>query len=73
MKKLVTLEQDDIDCLHDVIKEALNFEDLSNERVLEYWNKLPDDLKDEAIHWGLDDTVVGDNIYEWLIEHSYPG
>lgn len=69
MKKIITLEQEDIDCLHDVILEALDYSgDLTNEIVLTYWNIFPDDLKAEAEHWGLDDTVVRDNIYEWLTE-----
>jgi hypothetical protein len=69
MKKSVILDQDDLDSLHDTILEALEL-DLDNKQVLEYWNKLPDDLKDDAIHWGIDDSVVSDNIYEWFVENG---
>jgi hypothetical protein len=68
MKKLITLEQQDIDSLHDTILEALD-KDLSNEDVIKIWNQLPDHIQEEAIHWGLSDTVVGDNIYEYLSEN----
>ena len=71
MKKTVTLEQEDIDCLHDVILEAFDYSgDLTNDVVLTYWNMLPEHIKDEAEHWGLDDTVVRDNIYVWLQKHE---
>ena len=68
MKKTVELEKEDIAHLHDVILEALN-RHLTDEEVIDFYNKLPQHLKDEAEHWGLDDSVVRDNIYEWLEEH----
>jgi len=71
MKKTVVLEQEDIDDLRDTISNAIDTtENLTNEKVLEVWNKLPDDIKENAIHWGLDDTVVGDEIYEWIIDNG---
>jgi hypothetical protein len=70
MKKEITLEQEDIDHLHDTILEALGgTEDLSNDAVLSVWNTLPEYIQEEAAHWGLSDSVVRDNIYEWLIEN----
>ena len=68
MKKTVILEQEDLDCLHDVVLEALEL-DFDNQQLIELYNKLPQDLKDEAEHWGLYDTVVRDNIYEYLTEN----
>jgi hypothetical protein len=71
MKKTVVLEQEDIDDLRDTIFNAIGTtENLTNEKVLEVWNKLPDDIKENAIHWGLNDTVVGDKIYEWIIDNG---
>ena len=65
MKKSITLEQDDINHLHDVILEAYN-EDFSDEKVIETWKDLPEYIQNEGIHWGLIDTVVSDKIYVYL-------
>lgn len=72
MKKHVTLEQEDINALHDVILEALEYpnEDITDEIILNCWKNLPEHIKEDAIHWGLDDTVVRDNIYVWLQENK---
>jgi len=65
MKKHIELEQSDIDSLHDVILEALNLpDDIPNDVVIGIWYSLPEYLKDEAVHWGIYDSVVRDNIYE---------
>ena len=32
------------------------------------FDELPEHIKNDAYHWGLNDTVVRDNIYEWYIE-----
>jgi len=44
----------------------LDEEDLTNEEILAYWEMFPDDIKSEAIRWGVSDSVVGDNMYVWL-------
>lgn len=71
MKKTIELEREDLDALHDVILEALHYSgDLTDEVILTYWNMLPEHLKAEAEHWGLSDSVVRDNIYEWLQDNK---
>jgi hypothetical protein len=67
MKKSVILEQQDLNGLHDVVLEAIEL-DLDNQQLIDLYNKLPQDLKDEAEHWGLNDSVVRDNIYEYLTD-----
>ena len=62
----VEFDQSDLDTLHDVIFNALGKEDLTNEQIIEYWNKLPEDIKLEAIEWGVSDTPTRDNMYEWF-------
>jgi len=69
MKKDIILEQEDIDSLHDTILEAINYS-ADRYEILEYWNKIPEHIKEEAIRWGIDDTVVRDNIYVWLKENK---
>ena len=70
MKKTIILEQEDINDLHDVITDALDIpQDLTNEQVIEVWNKLSEDLRDQAIHWGTDNLDVRDKIYEYLTDN----
>ncbi|WP_158728309.1 MULTISPECIES: hypothetical protein [unclassified Flavobacterium] len=66
----VEFDQSDLDTLHDVIFNALRKEDLTNEQILEYWNKLPDDIKMEAIKWGVGDTPTRDNMYVWFQQNG---
>jgi hypothetical protein len=66
MKIKVELEQSDLDSLHDTIFNAIEIEDLTNEQLIEFWEILPEDIQSEAMRWGLDDSVVRDNIYVWL-------
>ena len=51
--------------MHDVILEALD-KSVSNEEILKVWENLPSYIKIEAIEFGLSDTCVRDNIYEFL-------
>jgi hypothetical protein len=72
MKKTVILEQSDIDHLHDVVKEALDIPgEIPNDVIIGVWYMLPEHLQEEATHWGLSDSVVRDNIYEWLENNKY--
>lgn len=56
--------------LHDVILEATNKLSLSQEELESLFDELPDDIKCDAYKWGLNDTVVRDNIYEWYQENK---
>jgi hypothetical protein len=63
----IEFSDDDIDSLHDVIINALDDkDDLTRVEILEYWKKFPDDIKLDALKWGVSDSVVGDNMYVWL-------
>jgi hydroxymethylpyrimidine pyrophosphatase-like HAD family hydrolase len=48
--------------LHDVILEVLGVS-MDDKKLEELFRTLPSSIKDEALHWGLSDTVVRDNIY----------
>lgn len=66
----IELNDSDISTLHDVITNALDDkDDLNREEILEYWKKLPDDIKLSAIRWGISDTPTRDNMYEWFQEN----
>lgn len=69
MKTIIELDQDDLNTLHDVIYNALEIEDLTNEQILEYWNKIPDYIQYDALNWGVSDTPTREAIYKWLIEN----
>lgn len=62
----VVLDQDDLNTIHDVIFNALDIEDLTNEQIIEYWNKFPDSIKLDVLKWGVRDTPTSDDMYDWL-------
>ena len=62
----VKLDRDDLNTLHDIIGEALDNWELTDEQLIEYWNKLPNDIKADAMKWGVSDTPTRDNIYVWI-------
>jgi hypothetical protein len=65
MKVTVEFEEGDLAPLHDIVYELTEIE-LTDQQLEIIWGKLPEHLRMEAIHWGLNDTVVKDNIYEHL-------
>lgn len=69
----IELERDDLNTLHDVIIEALDLlwdKGISDEEIIQYWNKLPNDIKLDALKWGVSDTPTKDAIYVWLQENK---
>lgn len=60
----VLLTRPDLDALHDVL---YNLSDITytDEQLYTIWKEIPQHLKDDATHWGMNDTVVRDNIYGW--------
>ncbi len=64
----IEFDQDDLNSIHEVIFNALNKEDLTNDEIISYWNMLPDNIKFDALNNGLD-TVVRDNMYVWFQEN----
>ena len=66
----IEFSNDDIDSIHDVIINALDDkDDLNRDEILEYWKKFPEDIKLDALKWGINDTPTRDNMYEWLQEN----
>ena len=64
-------EQSDLDHLHDVYFDATltvtgEETSLNEEQILELWERLDDDIKFDAMKWGLSDTCVRDNIWEFV-------
>ena len=69
MKTEVTLDQDDIRDMHDVVYEVYD-EKPSDDFIKFCWDQLPDHIKGTAIKWGCGDTVFRDNMCEWLSEYK---
>lgn len=70
MKVRIEFEEGDLDTLHDVVFGLFD-KDLSDEELLKIWNKLPEDIHGAAIHWGMDDSVVRDDIHEYLKNNKH--
>ena len=66
VEKTIILEQGDLEHLHDVILEAIN-KSLPDKEIIKIWDLiLPEDIKLQAEQYGISDTVVRDNIYEFM-------
>lgn len=61
----------DVKYMHDTVYEALN-KSLSEKELEDLFLSLPKDIQLDALKWGITDTVVRDNIYEYLIEQNKP-
>lgn len=61
----VELEDEDFNHLHDVILEALDYDNsnLNNIKIKKIWDNLPNDIISTAIRWGTSDSVFRDNMY----------
>jgi hypothetical protein len=72
MKRDISLEREDLDAMHDVILEALDYKNeyITDDLIKEYWGKLPDHIKGIAIQWGCNDTVFRDEMYVWVIKNK---
>ena len=65
----VTFDKNDMDHLKDCIFNVLSEYNISNEEAMLYWKKLPDDIKFDALEYGISDTPTREKIYEWLSEN----
>ena len=64
--KSIKFEVHEWNSLHDTILNASKFEEnLSSDELQKIFESMPEDLQDDAIHWGFSDSVVRDNIYVW--------
>jgi len=67
------LDREDLKDIHDAMYEGLGCKKLlTDDEIRGYWNELPVWIRLEAISYGCNDTVVRDNVFEWL-EKKYRG
>lgn len=53
------------DHMHDVVFDADN-KNLSQKELVLLYSKLPEHIQKDAVRWGLNDSVVRDDIYVWI-------
>lgn len=58
--------KDEWDSFHDTIFDLTGKESIDKKALVTFWESLPENLKKDSIRWGLNDSVVRDNIYEYL-------
>lgn len=64
--------QHDWNHMHDCILNATwhtTKKKSTKEELVEIFNKLPEDLKEEAYKWGMSDTLWRDRFFEWYKEN----
>ena len=71
MKSEIT--QSEWDHLHDVVLDVTFHNgklSMSQEELEILYDELPSNIKDDIAHWGLNDTCVRDNIWEWYNDNK---
>jgi hypothetical protein len=60
------LKESDKSGIHEVLfqMDIIGLED--NDKVEGYYNKLPENIKKDGIHWGFSDSVVQDSMCDWF-------
>lgn len=62
---MINIDEDGLPRLHDIVLEVAG-EDFNTNQLIEVYCNLPLNLRKDVDHWGMDDTVVRDNIFEFL-------
>jgi hypothetical protein len=66
-------EKNEWNHLHDVVLSATwdtSKLKLSQSELEDLFEELPEHIKEDAYHWGLNDTVVRDSIYVWIKKNN---
>ena len=61
-----TMSDGEYAVMHDLVMETFGVEPVDTQ-VERFWCFMPKDLKKEIAHWGINDSLTKDNIYEWLL------
>lgn len=65
--------QNEWDRLHDVVLDATwdtTQVSLTQTELEDLYTELPGEIKADVMHWGLNDSVVRDNIYVWYVKNK---
>ena len=52
-----------------VVSSFVDLKFYKEKELVEIFNKLPDDLKEDAYEWGMSDTLWRDKFIEWYEEN----
>ena len=66
-------EKNEWNHLHDVVLSTTwdtSKLKLSQSELEDLFEELPEHIKEDAYHWGLNDTVVRDSIYVWIKKNN---
>lgn len=69
MKVKIELEKEDLPSIADAIFNALDLFDLPDEKIIEYWDMLPEDIQLTAAMYGTSDTEVREKMYDWFVDN----
>jgi hypothetical protein len=61
----MVLTINEINHLHDIVYDLIKL-DLDHNNLARYLRHLPENIRKDIEHWGLNDTVVRDTIYNYL-------
>lgn len=64
----IILDRSDFNSLSDIIGNVFDKWDSSDDELTTYWCQLPEEIKLDAIKWGITDTPTRENIYTFLQE-----
>ncbi len=59
------LKDGDKSGIHEVLFQ-MDIIELDDDKVENYYNQLPDDIKKDGMRWGFQDSVVMDNMAKWF-------
>lgn len=62
------ITKSELDIFHDVLYGATD-KSFDEKTLYKLWLKVPSDIKDDVMRWGINDTPVRDQIYEWAEEN----
>lgn len=65
----IKLTRSDLDTLHDTVGNAIDKWNCTDSELISIWKILPNDIKADAVHYGISDTPTREKIYTWLEEN----
>ncbi len=61
--------RNDLDHLHDTVLDAIG-QNEPDEKLIERFNALPENIKAVAEQWGCNDTDFGSQFYQYLVSKN---
>ena len=68
----IKFSQQELNELHDVFANGMGKSRLTNQEILECWERIPLEIKMGAIKWGVGDIPTREEMYAWLKKNHIP-